>query len=386
MKFNLTTDKGSYRIDFILNGKRKRFYPGTKDEITAKQLIKQMSYEWESSQFDLSLKSYRLKNRAQPKTKTLSKEKEANTSQTLLAFWDKWVESLHLPPATKNGHYYYIRQAIKRHDPQAADVLWFVELRQVWSVSTWSGRKSYLKACIGWAIEEGLFIGKNPYQGLKPLKDRSPDRIKPFSPEEIDKILKALVSDQFCHPSSGFKHSHYSSFVVFLFITGCRLGEATGLTWDCIDFATKTVAIKQALGRDIAISPNKTRKILKETKTGNVRYIPMNDALLTLLKDIQNNRNSGFVFRGHRGSYIDTASFRRRVWKPLLEKLGIEYRYPYQTRHTVLSAVTSSHGLLAAAKLAGHQNLDMVSRHYARYTGNLADALPNLMINSEVVE
>ncbi|WP_170943996.1 hypothetical protein [Leptolyngbya sp. BC1307] len=46
MKFNLTTDKGNYRIDFTLEGKRKRFYPGTQDEVTAKQLIKQMSFDY----------------------------------------------------------------------------------------------------------------------------------------------------------------------------------------------------------------------------------------------------------------------------------------------------------------------------------------------------
>lgn len=374
MRFNLTTDKDSCRVDFTLEGKRKRFYPGIKDETTAKQLIKQMTYEWESGQFDSTLQSYKLKNRAQPKPKAISKEKEEN----LLVLWDRWVKILHLPPTTKNGHYHYIRQSIKKHNPQASDALWFVELRQVWSASTWSGRKSYLKSCIDWAIEEGLFADKNPYKALKPLKKVTPDKIKPFSSEEIGEILNALDSNQFCHPSSRFNHSHYSSFVRFLFITASRLGEATGLTWECVDFDTRTITIKQALGKDTATSPNKTRKILKETKTGQVRHIPMNDALFALLKDIQTSRQEGFVFKGHRGQYIDLASFRRRVWKPLLEKLDIEYRYPYQTRHTTLSAVTSSHGLLAAAKLAGHKNLDMVSRHYARYTGDLVDVLPNL--------
>ena len=385
MKFNLTTDKSSYRIDFTLEGKRKRFYPGTKDETTARQLIKRMAYEWESGQFDLSLEAYKLRNQSQPKAQTPSKEKEAYKTLYLLALWDKWVESLHLPSSTKNGHYHYVRQTIKKYNPQASDALWFVDLRSVWSSSTWLSRKGYIKACVDWATEEGLFFGKNPYQGLKPLKSKAPDTIKPFSAEEISQILEALDSNNFCHPSSRFKHSHYSSFVRFLFITGCRLGEATGLTWNCVDFDTRTIAIRQALGKDITISPNKTRKILKETKTGKVHYIPMNEALLTLLETLFISLGSTegcdrtiFVFKGQRGKYIDTAGFRRRVWKPILEKLGIDYRYPYQTRHTCLSNVVSSHGLLAAAKLAGHQNLDMVSRHYAKYTGNLVDTLPNL--------
>lgn len=376
MKFNLTCDKGNYRIDFTLEGKRKRFYPGTRDEVTAKQILKRMVYEWEFEQFDVSLERYRLKNRKQ-KVALAHTQKTHTQKQnySLLELWDKWVESLHLPESTKNGHYHYVRQAIKKHNPNANNAQWFSELRASWSVKTWTGRRNYLKSCIQWAINEGLFSGKNPYLGLKPRKDREPDKVKPFSPEEISRILKALDTNQFCHPSSAYKHSHYSAFVRFLFTTGSRLGEATALSWDCIDFKNRIITIKQALGRDIASSPNTTRKILKETKTGKVHYIPMNDALLSLLESIKADNAKGFVFRGQRGKYIDTSSFRRRVWKPLLEKLDIEYRYPYQARHTVLSAVASSQGLLAAAKLAGHQNLDMVSHHYARFTDQID--LPN---------
>lgn len=390
MKFNLTKDKGSYRIDFTLEGRRKRFYPGTKDELVAKQLIQQMTYEWQIGQFDLSLQSYKLKNKTQPRVKSLTKEKDA-IPRTLLELWDRYVTSLHLPPSTRNGHYHAVRQVIRKYNPKASDISWFLELRDVWAVSTWSNRKGYLKSCMAWCIREGIFEGKNPYQSLKSAKKIAVDKIKPFSSEEIFQILQAFDSNKFCHPSSPYKHSHYSSFVRFLFITGCRLGEVTGLTWGCVDFDNATIAVKQALGKDLSAGPNKTRKILKETKTGHVRYIPMNDELFSLLlglskpseskKDI--NYDCSFVFKGHRGRYIDIASFRRKVWKPILEGLGIQYRYPYQTRHTVLSTVTSSHGLLAAAKLAGHKDLSMVSKHYARYTGNLLDALPTLPVNSE---
>ena len=377
MKFSLTCDKGNYRIDCKLDGKRKRFYPGTKDETTAKQIHKQMSYEWELGQFDLSLDRYRLKNRKQQKSETPTKQEVTKQDLKLLELWDRWVESLHLPESTKNGHYHYIRQAIRKHRPKVNEVEWFTDLRETCAPSTWISRRNYLKSCIQWAINEGLFSGKNPYVGLKPRKDREPDKVKPFSPEEISKILKALDTNQFCHPCSHYKHTHYSAFVRFLLITGCRLGEATGLTWDCVDFQNRIITIKQALGRDIANSPNTSRKILKETKTGKVHYIPMNPALFDLLKTIKPEKTKGFVFQGLKGKYSDTGTFRRRVWKPILEKLGIEYRYPYQTRHTVLSAVASSQGLLAAAKLAGHQSLDMVSRHYARFTDEVE--LPDLV-------
>jgi integrase len=58
MKFNLSIDKGNYHIDFTLEGKRKRFYPGTPDELTARNILRKMTFDWEQGQFNLSLDAY----------------------------------------------------------------------------------------------------------------------------------------------------------------------------------------------------------------------------------------------------------------------------------------------------------------------------------------
>lgn len=373
MKFNLLNDKGTFQINFTLEGKRKRLYPGTSDKVIARQIVRQMAYEWELGTFDLSLKSYKLKNRQQPKVEPDEPEPK------LLDVWDKWVESLFLPESTKNGHYHLIRQAIKKDDPLATDAKWFVILREEWSTTTWGNRKSYLKTCLAWAIEEELIEGRNPYSSLRPLKGKaSPDKIKPFTADEISRILKAFDTNRFVSPHSRYKHSHYSSFVRFLFITGCRLGEATGLTWDCVDFSTRVITIKQALGKDMSLGPSATRKIVKKTKTGNVRRLPMNEDLYQLLNHQFNKGKRKYVFYGYRGSYIDTANFRTGIWKKILAGLEIEYRYPYQTKHSVLSQVAQKHGLAAAAKLAGHVDLTMCAKHYVRFVGDLEDVMPTL--------
>ncbi len=372
MKFNLVNDKGSYCISFRLEGKRRRFYPGTSDEAIAKQVVRRMTYEWEQGQFDLSLKSYKLSSKTQPE---IAVEVEP---QDLLAIWDLWVAQLDISDSTKNGHYASIRSNIKKHQPKAHDVQWFLLFRSELLSRTWLIKRSYLKTCIDWATRENLFIGKNPYEGIKPLRNKiAPDRIKPFSSEEISKILEALDSNRFVGSRNQFKHSYYSSFVRFLFITGCRLGEAIGLTWDCVDFETKTVVIKQALGRDLAAGQGTARKILKPTKTGAVHYIPMNEALFDLLKAHESPKE-GYVFPGYKGGYISVSSFRRGAWKDVLEGLEIEYRYPYQIRHTALSSVAKNHGLAASAALAGHKDLTMASKHYIKFVGDLKDVLPTL--------
>ncbi|XGV96134.1 MAG: hypothetical protein ACAF41_25775 [Leptolyngbya sp. BL-A-14] len=90
MKFNLGLDKGNYRIGFTLDGKRKLFFPGTTDKLTAENLLRRMQFDWEQGQFDLSLESYRLKHRTQTQKKVTLATQTAIKSETgLLTLWDK---------------------------------------------------------------------------------------------------------------------------------------------------------------------------------------------------------------------------------------------------------------------------------------------------------
>ena len=70
MKFNLGLDKGRYCINFTLDGKRKRFYQGTSDELTSRNIVRRMLFDWEQGHFDLTLQSYQFKNRIQLRSKT----------------------------------------------------------------------------------------------------------------------------------------------------------------------------------------------------------------------------------------------------------------------------------------------------------------------------
>jgi integrase len=71
------------------------------------------------------------------------------------------------------------------------------------------------------------------------------------------------------------------------------------------------------------------------------------------------------------GKPIDPGRFREHVWKPLLALVGVEYRNPYQTRHTLLThaVMDPEIGVLGAAKIAGHKDSRMVTQHYARFIG-----------------
>ena len=365
-KFKVTEDKGRYRPRFKLDGRSITHYFGTDDHSTAERLAKRMRLQWELNEFDRSLTSYKARISDDTTQQEPATDDKPWPPYTYLKdAYKAWLDSLNLPAQTRNNHYHWLGRMVEKANPELDQIAWFVNDTKL-SAKTWNERKSYLASCYDWLIEQDAWRETNHYKALKARKASKTDRVKPFSKDEIKLILEALSSDTYVKPSSNYPHSHYVPFVRFLFITGTRLGEAIALTWDCIDEENSLIAIKQALGRALSSSPNTRRKVLKETKTGAIHYLPLNDELRKIFNC--QNKDSKYIFPNHAGnSHIDTDSFRKTVWKPVLAKLGIPYRYPYQSRHTVLSEVAKTQGLLAASKLAGHTDAKMVSKHYAKY-------------------
>lgn len=74
------------------------------------------------------------------------------------------------------------------------------------------------------------------------------------------------------------------------------------------------------------------------------------------------------VFKTRKGNSIDDHNFRNRAWKSVLAKVGVEYRKPYNTRHTLIShALDRGMNPVAVAQLTGHD----VQTLYENYAGNV---------------
>lgn len=159
----------------------------------------------------------------------------------------------------------------------------------------------------------------------------------PFSKDEVNKILDALYNDTYCSKYSPVKHSYYAPFYHFMLLTAVRSAEAIGLQWKHVDFVRGHIEISSVLARVDGKTSSKHRvRKLPKTGTKGIRYIPMNQQIRSLLlkiKPSQCDLNS-LVFVSPRGLAIDDKNLLNRLWKPVLEKLGIPYRVPYALRHT----------------------------------------------------
>ncbi|MGA9382017.1 MAG: DUF3596 domain-containing protein, partial [Phormidium sp.] len=89
---------------------------------------------------------------------------------------------------------------------------------------------SHLSGCCDWGVQNQL-IDSNPFQDMaskiKTNNTKQPEDIDPFSAIERDAIIETFQNDPY--------YSHYTNFLQFLFMTGCRTGEAIALRWKDIN-------------------------------------------------------------------------------------------------------------------------------------------------------
>jgi len=325
----------------------------------AEQKARQIELDIASGNFDSTLDKYRLKQA----TVTTNPKAVQPTKELLLPIWDTWVSGLGLSNRTLCSHYSRIRRYIEKENPFASDVFWYEAIESL-SPRIWNDSLSYLVSCLNWALSENL-VSSNPFSRLKRRKVVK-QQIKPFNHEEVMAIINAFRSNQFCPKSSAYKHSFYADYIEFLFMTGVRPSEAIGLQRKHVDFTRKEIVICSVLARGDQGQTASKYRVRKETKTGSIRYLTMTARLTEMLENrCSNLKPDDLVITSPNGNAIDDNNFTTRQWKVVLSGLGIEYRKPYTTRHTLASmALEANMPITHVAYLLGHSDTNMVSKTY----------------------
>lgn len=140
----------------------------------------------------------------------------------------------------------------------------------------------------------------------------------------------------------------YYALLLFAFRTGVRLGELIGLAWEDIDFEANTIEVRRSYSHGHFSS----------SKSHKSRFIDMSDQLKQVLlahRSNQVNKFSGtlprielsvkfkpnnvirLVFPNRYGKPLCGDNFRKRDFKPLLEKADIPAIRFHDIRHTFAS-------------------------------------------------
>ncbi len=205
-----------------------------------------------------------------------------------------------------------------------------------------------------------------PFIRIKPLKIPKSD-VQPFSINEVTRILNAVRPD-------------YRLYYTVRFFTGLRTGEIDGLKWKYVDFVHRLIKIRETV---VAGEESYTKTDASQ------RDLFMSDPVYKALQaqfEIT-GQLSKFVFCQKNGESIDHNNVTKRVWYPLLKRLGLEKRRPYQTRHTAATLwLASGESPEWIAKQMGHSTTEMLFKVYSRYVPNLTrrdgSAMDKLLSNA----
>ena len=196
------------------------------------------------------------------------------------------------------------------------------------------------------------FALADTFKSIKRLKSRKPDA-RPFSFEQVEKICSTIRAD-------------FKNYAITRFYTGMRTGEINGLKWKYVDFERELILVREVFSAGEAEEDAKTETSLRDISMLPVVRVALEDQLRSRIP------GNDYVFTSKQGHPIDAHNFANRIWYPLLRKLEIEKRRPYETRHTtatlMLAAGESPEWI---AKLMGHANTQMLFTVYSRFVPNL---------------
>jgi integrase len=364
MKANIWIDKkgDTLRLRWNYEGKRCQLSLGVRDDYAGRLLANAKKIEIEkdifSGHYDPTLLKYKLR-------KFGTNASEITAVELFQKYADYRVKDRELSHssavrlraiASKLHHLLGNESAEKVTESVARDTITMMS-------ETLTGRtvKTYLfelRACWEWAKGKYHVADPNPWSNcLDRVKVQPSKRVKPFTVAEIQAIITTFQS----HP----QYKHYINFVIFLSHTACRPGEAVGLRWKHLESDFSIAWIEESISRG---HQNK-----KGTKTGKSRIVQLLPSVRSMLADRYQKVNpqpEDLVFPAPRGGAIDDHNFCNRAWKKILAKCHVEYRSPYNIRHTAIShALAQGANPIALAEQTGHDKRVMLST-YAHAIGS----------------
>lgn len=311
------TQGGSiYFVDFYYQGKRIRKSTKTGDKRLAELFLKDIEVKIAKNQFgfdDLENSNIKLTEFIE-KYKIYSEGNKAENTFLLdshsLRVLKEFVGDIYL----KNISYKMLEDFKLKRMEQVKSTSVNLEIR-------------HLKAAFEMARKWG-YIPSNPFKEVKQIKIKSNNLPKYLTKDQVRKLLDIIPE------------GNYKDLIQVYLYTGSRRNEALNLTWDDIDLG-------------------KGKIVIKETKSGESRIVPINSELNKILKSMDNGTEKLFTYNE---DYVN------RKFKKYLKKAEIKDWKAltiHNLRHSFAShLVMSGTDLYTVSKLLGHSSI-AVTQMYA---------------------
>ncbi|WP_140186952.1 site-specific integrase [Providencia stuartii] len=289
-----------------------------------------------------------------------NKHKGRNINEYLDEYLDI-CETRGLSPSTIGG-YKKCKSALSTlHDLSVVDLTpgilktWIQ--KQKTSLKTIRNQLSFLRSALDEAVTDGL-ITSNPANMVTASRYQSKS-----SPSDSDYIVDPLTPEEVTAIYSAVRYDQWKNLFQFAINTGLRSSELCALSWGDIDFIGRTAHVQAA----------SVAGVIKGTKTkAGTRIVELNEDAMTAL-----NNQKSFTFLKNETIFEDPKTnkawagadaIRKKAWVPTLQKAGVRYRNPYQTRHTfAIKHISNGVNLFWLASQMGHKGPEMLFRHYGAY-------------------
>ena len=214
--------------------------------------------------------------------------------------------------------------------------------------------RTYLKAFLQHAVYY-YDLPANPVNQVETFKKtESKKEMIVWALEDFSKFISTFDNE---------KEFIYKVLFSFLYLTGCRKGEAFALTWNDIDFNNRQVSITKNLTRKV----NGIPYMIVSTKTGENRILGLPDNLMFLLYKLKKD-NANFVFGGERPLAENTVT---RVFYRHIEQANVPKIHIHGLRHSHASLLISNgESIVMVAKRLGHASVEQTLNTYAHLMPN----------------
>lgn len=225
--------------------------------------------------------------------------------------------------------------------------------------------RAVMAAAFNCAVEAHI-IKENPAAGIKPPKFQPVREMHIIDRPQIPAFLAAARKTQ------------YGNVLIFMLLTGLRVGECLGLTWSCVNLDAGEITISRQLIR------SRNAYLLAPTKTGETRKLLLVQEAVAILRAQKTTLAEQHIAAGHMwqsSPLYDDLVFRmpngrNMIFQTIMahthtigDEIGIQGLHPHDLRHSyAVAALRSGADVKTVQHNLGHSSAAMTLDIYAKYT------------------